>query len=62
MSFGKKFMKGKVVYQKGAPTGAYFARPFRFTEGVLALPPGEQLEEAVDSVLGGDQIKLNCIV
>lgn len=62
VSFGKKFMKGKVIYQKGEPKGPFFARPFRFVEGTLMLPAGEQLEETLSGVLGSDRIKLGCVV
>lgn len=63
VSFGKKFMKGKLIYQKqpGDDT-SYFARPFRFVEDKLLLPPGEALEERVDAVLPDDQVKLGCDV
>ena len=61
VSFGKKWMKGKVVYQKEGAAGRYFARPFRFVDGQgLLLPAGTQLEEQVEDVLAGDRIKLGC--
>ena len=63
VSFGKKFMKGKLVYQKrpGDDT-SFFARPFRFVEDTLILPAGDALEEAVGSVLPADKLKLGCVV
>ena len=60
VSLGKKWMRGKVVYQREGAAGRFFARPFRFVDGQgLLLPPDPQLEEAVDSVLAGDHIKLD---
>ena len=63
VSFGKKFMKGKLLYQKDPADGSgYYARPFRFLEDRLLLPPGEAFEERVGSVLPDDQVKLGCVV
>eukprot|EP00325_Prymnesiales_sp_UTEX-LB-985_P015166 CAMPEP_0174756596 /NCGR_PEP_ID=MMETSP1094-20130205/106835_1 /TAXON_ID=156173 /ORGANISM="Chrysochromulina brevifilum, Strain UTEX LB 985" /LENGTH=287 /DNA_ID=CAMNT_0015962501 /DNA_START=33 /DNA_END=896 /DNA_ORIENTATION=+ len=70
VSFGKKFMKGKLIYQRGDDPrvmsedgmhgGAYFARPFKFQDSGLIVPAGLHLEEPVDSVLPSDRIKLGC--
>ena len=68
VSFGKKFMKGKLVYQKSAApsadaaagSGGFFARPFKFVDGLLMVPPGASREEAVAAVVPGDQIKIGC--
>ena len=61
LTLGKKFMKGKLVYQKGEEA-AYFARPFRFQDGLLIVPPGAALEEALAAVLATDKLKLGCNV
>ena len=57
VTFGKKYIKGKIVYQKGSGeqldgAAGFFARPFAVDgkEGLL-LPPGEHLEERVHGAL-----------
>ena len=69
ISLGQKFIKGKIVYQKGEGEAAnasagVFARPFRFVDGKegLLLPPGDEIEERVTGALPSDLLKLNCIV
>ena len=63
VSLGKKWMKGKVVYQREGATGRFFARPFRFIDGQgLLLPSGEQLEQSLEGVMArNDQIKLGSL-
>lgn len=59
---GKKWMKGKLIYQREGASGRFFARPFKFVEGQgLLLPSGTQHEESVVGVIPGDQIKLNIL-
>ena len=65
VSFGKKFMKGKIIYQHGNSSGTgtgtgFFARPFRFVDSGLIVPAGPQLEEPVEAVLASDRIKIGC--
>lgn len=61
VSLGKKWMKGKIIYQREDQPSAFFARPFRFVDGGgLQLPIGAGSEERVDAVLPSDVIKLNC--
>ena len=58
-------MRGKILYQReGVGAGqAYYARPFKFVDGQgLHVPSGAQHEEALSSVMGGDQIKIGCTV
>ena len=61
-------MKGKLVYQRGdqgvasASTGRYYARPFKFLESLLIVPPGSPLEEEVGGVLPADSLKIGCNV
>jgi hypothetical protein len=68
ISLGKKYMKGKLVYQRGdqgvasASTGRYYARPFKFLESLLIVPPGSHLEEEVGGVLPADSLKIGCNV
>jgi len=62
VSFGKKFMKGKLIYQKTAGHAPYFARPFKFVDGLLLVPPGDALEDPLDAVMPPDRIKLGCDV
>ena len=63
VSLSRKFIKGKLVYQREGERGRFFARPFKFIDGQgLLLPPGAQLEESVEEVIGNDQMKLNCNV
>jgi len=61
-SWGKKFMKGKLVYQKGAAdsaSGPYYARVFEFADGLLVVPSGDDREATLDGVLR-DAIKIGC--
>jgi len=69
VSFGKKYMKGKLIYQRGTQgmmgdgepsCGDYYARPFRFQDTLLIVPAGDELEEAVEGILPSDRIKLGC--
>ena len=61
----KKWLKGKLIYQKEGFTGQYFARPFKFVDGDkggILLPSGPQLEERVNGVLPPATVKLGCVV
>lgn len=57
----KKWLRGKIIYQREDAPGRFFARCFRFVEGQgLLLPADDHLEESVDAVLPADRIKLGC--
>jgi len=59
LSWGKKFMKGKLIYQKEAAPEYYYARVFEFADGLLLVPSGDDRETTLDGVLH-DAIKIGC--
>lgn len=58
--FGKKYLRGKLVYQREPGEGRYYVRPYGIQGSSLVIPPGAALEEAVEAVLPPDRIKLGC--
>ena len=38
----------------------YYARPFKFQDSGLVVPPGKHLEEEVEGGLPSDKIKIGC--
>jgi len=56
----RKFIKGKLVYQREPQGGEFFARPYAYQDGILSVPI-DSVEERIPAVLPPNRIKFNCV-
>lgn len=56
-----KYIKGKLVYQRDPSEGRYYARPYAYRDGVLAIPPGAELEQEIPSLMPPNSIGKWCL-